>query len=205
MTALKLSILALFMVASAAAYVTSSDCDFSDIDLDGAVERILATLPKNVTVKEDEFQPVFQGLEVGGVVAAGMNQIKRYGALKPFCVDKQRFLEVDFIDNADVAFYFPWRTCSGNEGKVMMHAEFSRFTVIFRVEGGGFAGNSVLRYEGPTVPVNTHNVHVIIEGAGSVGRIFSGVLSRVLSSFANEFWNDEFFGLFRAFVQKALE
>ncbi|KAL1418031.1 hypothetical protein MTO96_026310 [Rhipicephalus appendiculatus] len=205
MAAVKLAILLLFMVASATSYVTSNECDFSGVDLNGAVEQILATFPRNVTINEDKFQPIFKGLEVGGVIAAGMNQIKRYGALKPFCVDSQRFLEVDFINNADVAFYFPWRTCSGNEGTVMMHAEFSRFTVIFRVEAGGFAENAVLRYEGPTVPVNTHNVHVIIEGAGSAGRVFSGILSKVLSSFANEFWNDEFFGVFRSFVRKALE
>ncbi|KAL1418033.1 hypothetical protein MTO96_026312 [Rhipicephalus appendiculatus] len=152
MGAVKLAILVLFMVASAAAYITNSECDFSGIDLDGAVERILATFPRNVTINEDKFQPIFKGLEVGSVIAAGMNRIKRYGALKPFCVGSQRFLEVDFINNADVAFYFPWRTCSGNEGNVMMQAEFSRFTVIFRVEDGGFAENSVLRYEGPMAP-----------------------------------------------------
>lgn len=205
MAAVKLIIPMLFIAVSAASDATSSECDFSGIDLDAAVEQILATFPRNVTLSEGKFQPLVTGLEVGGVIAAGMNRIKRYGALKPFCVGGQRFLEVDFINNAEVAFYFPWRTCSGNEGNVMMHAEFSRFTVIFRVDRGGFGESLVLRYEGPTVPVNTHNVHLIIEGAGQVGRVFSGILSKILSSFANEFWNDEFFSVFRTFVRKALE
>ncbi|KAL1418032.1 hypothetical protein MTO96_026311 [Rhipicephalus appendiculatus] len=205
MAAAKLVILVLFVAAYAAAYVTSSECDFSGIDLEGAVEKILARLPGNVTLNAGNFQPVVQGLDMGEVIVTGMNEIKRYGALKPFCAGGQRFLEVDFINRDDVAVYFPWRTCSGNEGHVMMRAELSRFTVIFRVEVGGLAENAVLRYEGPTVPVNTHNVHVIIEGAGSVGRIFSAILSWVLPAFTHELWKGEFFSVFKTLLRKALE
>ncbi|KAH6927120.1 hypothetical protein HPB50_027079 [Hyalomma asiaticum] len=195
----------LLLTASAASYSSSSKCDFSVVDLDDVVEGILAALPKNYTLTEEKYVPIVAGLEVGTVTAAGLNKIKRYGAVQAFCVRGQRFLQVDFINDADVAFYVPWRTCSGDKGLVIMYAEFSRLTVLLRVDRGGFAEKYVVRYEGPTVPVHTHGVHFIIEGAGTPGRLLGGMISRVLPSYTHELWNDHFFNFFTTSLRKALE
>ncbi|KAH7941662.1 hypothetical protein HPB49_015864 [Dermacentor silvarum] len=205
MAILKLIAAVLFMATTAASYSSGEECDFSVVDLDTAVEEILANLPTNYTLTKEKFFPVIAGLEAGPLSVSGLDKIRQYGAVQPYCVRGTRFLQVDLVNNADVAFYMPWRTCSGHEGHVTLFAELSRFTVLLRVDRGGFAENFVLRYEGPTVPVNTYSVHLLVKGAGVGGKIASGILSKFFPAFVNELWNDHFFNYFTHFLRITLQ
>lgn len=195
----------LFMATSAASYSSGGECDFSGVDLDSAVEELLAKFPTNSTLTMEKFVPLIAGLEVGALSVSGLNKIMRYGAVQPFCVRGARFLQVDIINNDDLVFQAPWRTCSGHEGRAMIRAEFARFTVLLRVDRGGFHDNFVLRYEGPTVPVNTYNAYLVVEGAGEGGKIASSIVSKLFPAFTNEMWNFHFLTYFTRLLRSALE
>ncbi|XP_075553945.1 uncharacterized protein LOC142586960 [Dermacentor variabilis] len=205
MATLKLIAAVVFMASSAASYSSGGECDFSAVDVDAAVDQILAKFPANYTLTENKFVPVIAGLELGPLSVSGLNKITRYGAVQTYCVRGTRFLQVDFIHNSPVYFYAPWRMCSSQEGRVKIGAEFSRFTVLLRVEGGRFAENFVLHDEGPNVPVSTYNVLVIVEGAGEGVRTASAILSKLFPAYMTEFWNEQFFNHFTHFLHTALE
>lgn len=202
MEQLKNILAVLFLAASVAAIppdnflsasLSSTQCDFSGMDLEGAVDKFLAKFPKNVTVFEGQYNTVFPGFEVGHLSATGLNKLRRNGPAFPYCVNGTRFLKTDIVNAGDLVFYSPWRMCAGREGHIKFMADFSIFTVLFRVSTGGPDGGIVLQYEEPALPLKNYNIYMILEDAGETLRIASGVLSKLLPSYLEELWTLHFF------------
>lgn len=210
MAAVKVLTAVLFMALGVAAGPFSTKgakCDQSDLDLDEEVDKLLEAFPKVQYPKGRRgFSPAFAGFEVGDLNVTGLNKIKRYGPVVPYCQKGASMIQVDLVNMGDVEFTVPWRSCSGQEGKVILRAEFSRFTTHLRVDNEGSSGKYLpAGDENPTFPVNTYNVEFHLEGLGDFGRISSGVLSNLFPTLVLDVWNQGFFGTWREALQDAVQ
>ncbi|KAL1443174.1 hypothetical protein MTO96_046079 [Rhipicephalus appendiculatus] len=141
-------------------------CDFSGIDFDSAVDKVLGRLPPYHAPDDRGFRRAFNGLEVGTLNVTGLDKIRRYGPIQPYCVNGTRLISVDVLDRGYAKLTLPWRACSGQEGTLNVRAELLRFTLVFRVEAAGFNQDAILAYEGPIVPVIIVEPQLYIDGAG---------------------------------------
>ncbi|KAL1418019.1 hypothetical protein MTO96_026300 [Rhipicephalus appendiculatus] len=165
--ALGRSLAALILMASyGVAIAYNSGCDFSGIDLDGAVDKVLGLLPQYHAPDDRGFRKAFNGLETGTLNVTGLDKIRRFGPIQPYCVNGTRLISVDVLDKGGAKLTLPWRACSGQEGTLNLRTKLSRFTLVLRVEAAGFNQDAALAYEGPIVPVIVLEPHVYIDGAG---------------------------------------
>ncbi|KAH7941661.1 hypothetical protein HPB49_015863 [Dermacentor silvarum] len=134
-------------------------CDFSGIDMDYFVPRILALLPSNHSITTSDFTLALPGIEIGLQRLSGFNKILPYGPLVPYCVDGRHMMQVDLINNGDVYFSSRWKSCSGHEGEIRLRNSFSRFTVQFHVLTHPTARAFSLDFEDAVVP-SQENVDV---------------------------------------------
>nr|XP_054928068.1 uncharacterized protein LOC129380170 [Dermacentor andersoni] len=200
---------ALAAVVLMAAYVggiayDAAGCDFSGIDLEGALDQILGKLPRYHAPDQGGFRRAFAGLETGTLNVTGLDKIRRYGPLHSYCVNGTRLMSVDVINDGDATLSLPWRACFGREGTLNLRTTLSRFTLVFRVTTGGSYNNEVLVDEGPIVPVFSLDPHIYINGAGPEVRIASMTLSKLLPAITEGMWNDYFFIYFRGALRQAV-
>ncbi|XP_037575919.1 uncharacterized protein LOC119458164 isoform X2 [Dermacentor silvarum] len=197
----------ILMASYAVAIPYYKNCDFSGIDLDGALDKVLGNLPRYHAPDRRGFRRAFAGLETGSLNVTGLDKIRRFGAIHPYCDNGTLLMSVDVIDEGDVVLSLPWRACSGHEGTLNVRTGLSRFTLVFRVvteESSNNVDNTVLTYEGPLIPVITVDPHIYINGAGREIRTASMILSKLLPAFTEGVWNDYFFIYFRGALREAL-
>nr|XP_050037347.1 uncharacterized protein LOC129380072 [Dermacentor andersoni] len=202
---------ALAAVFLMAAYVggipyDTAGCDVSGIDLEGAVDKILGKLPRYYAPYPGGSQIPFAGLDTGALNVTGLDQTRRFGPLRPYCVNGFRLMIADFVNEGDAVLSMPWKACFG-EGTLNLRAEFTRFTLVFRVITGGPFNNKVgVVYEGPIIPVIYSGPHIYIDGAGQEIRDASIIVSRLLPGITGRMWDDYFFRHFHgALLQAARE
>ncbi|KAH6919796.1 hypothetical protein HPB50_029217 [Hyalomma asiaticum] len=109
------------------------DCDFTGIDVEGAITELIAKFPESDLIGPEKYYPVFAGLEISGFNASGFHKLRKFGPAIPYCSNGTRMVQVDFIDIGDVVISTPWRHCSGHQGTLRVSSELSRFTVQLRV------------------------------------------------------------------------
>ncbi|XP_077521707.1 uncharacterized protein LOC144132868 [Amblyomma americanum] len=190
-----------------AAELETEECDFSGIDLDKEVDKIVSMLPKTYHAGgPEDFTPIFTGLDVAGVQATGIDKIKRYGPVVPYCFKGTAMAHMDFINDGDVQLTAPWRLCSGQKGKVSLRAEYSRFTVHLRLRSRN-AGEKYLAMtsEYPIMPVETYGAAIIVEGVSDGVKIASSILSSLFPSIPLKLWIENFFPNFREALRYAVE
>uniref|UniRef100_A0A224YA35 Metastriate one of each protein family n=1 Tax=Rhipicephalus zambeziensis TaxID=60191 RepID=A0A224YA35_9ACAR len=198
------SLAALLLVASYGATIAhNAGCDFSGIDLEGAVDKVLDHLHHYRYPDQRGFQFAYSGLETGDVNVIGFDQIRRFGPIHPYCVNGSRLISVDFVAPDDVILSLPWKACSGQEGTVNLRAGFSRFTVVFGVQAGGLNQDATLTFEGFS-PVITSEPRVYIDGAGPELRQATIILSKMLPSLSQYYWNIYFFTLIKGAIYQAI-
>lgn len=184
---------------------TDNSCDFMHLDLEGAVDKLLAKLPEYHLVGPQSFGPVFPGLEIGGMNISGLNKVKRYGPLLPYCMNGTRMLQLDLINSFGTALSSPWRYCSGSEGNITLLTELTRLTTQFRVSVSESSSDVVLSYEGPTIPVTTEGLVVVLEGAGDIARKVTATLSLAFRGFLQHMSAFMFYRQFGVILQNAIE
>uniref|UniRef100_A0A023FS52 Putative secreted protein n=1 Tax=Amblyomma cajennense TaxID=34607 RepID=A0A023FS52_AMBCJ len=195
------------LAVAASPYSTKGGkCDMPDIDLEKEVDSLLEKMPKSFLPGSHRgFSPIFAGLEFGDVNATGMNKIKRSGPVIPYCTKGSSMVQVELINLRAVEFTAPWRTCSGQEGELLLSAEFSRFTVHMPVDSERSNGKYLAMGEKfSAVPVMIYNVDFVVKGLGDFGRISSGVLSKLFPTFFTELWMQGFSSSFRLALRNAL-
>ncbi|XP_077521695.1 uncharacterized protein LOC144132861 isoform X5 [Amblyomma americanum] len=182
---------------------TTQGCDYAGIDLDEAVEKVLAKFPKYFHAGPQDFIPIFPGFELAGLNVTGMDQIERYGPLIPYCLKGKRMMQVDLISLHGVRFNVPWRWCSGKLGSLSVRSELFRFTAQFRIDSEGVPGGDVKLFkEGPTVPVYAHNVPLFVSGSGPIDAVVTEVLTKFIPS---HLWGDMVLPYFMLALQRTLE
>ncbi|XP_049276350.1 uncharacterized protein LOC119373272 isoform X3 [Rhipicephalus sanguineus] len=189
----KLLAVVAFLASSSAAMVYSRDaqCDFTDVNIDDEVfSRLIARLPESVESGPQGYRTLFPGLEVGGQTFEGLNKLRQFGPAIPYCTSGTRMVQVDFFSDGDVQSWSPWKTCSGDEGRVTLRAMFTRFTFQFRIVESTAAG--VKLELDRLLPVGMQGVHIDVDGAGREVRGAFEVLSYLIPSFAEEVWTKEF-------------
>uniref|UniRef100_A0A023FR14 Putative secreted protein n=1 Tax=Amblyomma cajennense TaxID=34607 RepID=A0A023FR14_AMBCJ len=192
-------------MASAFLSTTDSSCDFTHIDLDGAVDKLLAKFPEYHFFGPQSFAPLFAGLEIGGRHVRGLNGMRRYGPLLPYCVNGTRMLQLDLITSSDTELSTPWRHCSGSEGSIKLRQLFTRLTTQFRVNLDESRRNVVLSHEGPTLPVTTEGLVLVLEGAGDIAKQAIGGLSLAFGGALQLQWASNFYPNFAEVVKNALD
>ncbi|XP_065281880.1 uncharacterized protein [Dermacentor albipictus] len=199
-------VVAAYLATSCAAtrYGAETTCDFSDLNLDNHVARVLARLPEIQVSGPQQLQPYFPGLEVAGFTMKGLNKLRLYGPLFPYCVNGSRMLQVDFVNDGVIVLSLPWKACSGHEGRFSVRAMFSRFTAQFRILMPSEEGVK-LELMGRIVPVTTVGLRAVVDGAGTEVRSAFEILSAVFPSPVNELWYWEFSLDFDRAMRKALE
>ncbi|KAH9379385.1 hypothetical protein HPB48_017011 [Haemaphysalis longicornis] len=179
-----------------------NSCDFSDLNVEHAVNQIFARLPKQREISDPVF-PGYVGIfEAGPLHAAGLDTLQRYGPLQRYCVNGTRVIQFDIFNDGGVRLVAPWRSCSGAEGTITVVAGYSRFTVQLMVEGSG--SDAMLQYMGPNLHVATEDLSVRFEGAGDQMMAIVKVIFRFLDPLVRESWKDIFFRQFYSSLQEIL-
>uniref|UniRef100_G3MRR3 Secreted protein n=1 Tax=Amblyomma maculatum TaxID=34609 RepID=G3MRR3_AMBMU len=189
---------------SAAAVPSDGGCDFTGLDLDRAVDKLLSKLPEYHIPYVHEYHRAFAGVETGPLNLTGLNKVHRYGPLLPYCINDTRMLQLDLVSERDTFLSLPWRACTGHEGALLIKADVSRFTILLRVENQGLGDNVKLAYEGPILPLSTENTKFEITGFGRRLIEKTNVLSTLFPAITQHAWNDYFFIYFRGALRKAL-
>ncbi|KAH7985528.1 hypothetical protein MRX96_013447 [Rhipicephalus microplus] len=199
------SFTALFLVMSyGATFAYNRGCDFSQLDLDGAVDKVIGLLPRYRMPDEKGFRTAFKGFETGTLNITGLETIQRYGPIQSYCVNGTRLISVDLIEQGDAMLTLPWRACSGQEGTINLRTKLSRFTLILRVEAARPSQEVRLAYEGPIIPVFILDPKIYIEGAGTGVRVATMSISKIFPALSQRMWFDYFLIYFRGVVRHAL-
>uniref|UniRef100_G3MKR3 Secreted protein n=1 Tax=Amblyomma maculatum TaxID=34609 RepID=G3MKR3_AMBMU len=182
-------------------------CSLPDIDLDDEIDQLLEKLPKDfIPIVWRGFQYFLPGLEIGNLNVTGMNKIKRYGPVVPYCMKAESMVQVDLVNMGEVALTVPWRICSGQEGTATLHAEYSRFTAHLVFDKEGSSGKYLAWTDRfPTLPVMTHNIEFVVKGLGKGGEIASFVMSKLITTGFQDLWKKGFFVNFRKAMLRALQ
>ncbi|KAL1418059.1 hypothetical protein MTO96_026336 [Rhipicephalus appendiculatus] len=151
----------LVVSVSGFAYNTDStnsiDCDFTGMDLDAAISRMLAKIPAYEEKVGDTYRHTLAGIAFVGINMTGMNKLIRYGPAIRYCVNGTRMVQIDLVNDGDVKISVPWKSCEGSTGTIYLTADFSRFTTQLRVKENGF-GEVSFSNEGPVYPVSTEEI-----------------------------------------------
>ncbi|XP_049276349.1 uncharacterized protein LOC119373272 isoform X2 [Rhipicephalus sanguineus] len=173
-------------------YSRDAPCEFADVTIDDeAFSRLIARLPEGMESGPQGYRPLFPGIEVGGLTVDGLTKLRQFGPAIPFCANGTRMVQVDFFSDGDTHFWSPWKSCSGDEGRVTARAGLTRFTLQFRVIESSASGLK-LEFD-RALPVITQSVRIEVEGAGRVVRGVFEVLSALLPSIMEEHWMGLFF------------
>ncbi|XP_049526769.1 uncharacterized protein LOC125946795 [Dermacentor silvarum] len=179
-----------------------STCNFTGIDVDGAIARLITKFPDHEFIGPEKFYPVFAGFEIRGINASGFHKLQQYGPAIPYCMNGSRMVQVDFIKTGDVVLTTPWRHCSGQEGTITLRSEVSRFTTQFHIAQSEREEDIKLFCRGPTIPLTTENIQINVDGAGPNANTVAGILAMVFPGITKELWNQQFFyPLSRAFIK----
>ncbi|KAH7941660.1 hypothetical protein HPB49_015862 [Dermacentor silvarum] len=192
-------------LSSAVARIFSgSACDFTGMDVDGTIARLIAKFPDHEFIGRENFYPVFAGFEIRGFNASGFHKLQQYGPAIPYCVNGRALVQVDFINTGDVVLTMPWRHCSGQEGAFSLRSELSRFTTQFHIGQSDIDKDIKLFYQGPTIPVAIQNIQINVDGAGTSANGVAGILGTVFPAITKELWNDQFFYTLSRALHQAL-
>ncbi|KAH6927127.1 hypothetical protein HPB50_027086 [Hyalomma asiaticum] len=169
----------------------NAPCDFTDVMIDNKViSELIAKLPEYLETGVQEYRPLIPGLEVGGLVLHDLNRMRQLGAAIPHCVNGSRMVQVDFYSHADTRLSAPWKTCSGDEGRITIRPMFARFTLQFRVVESNASGVK-LEFDSD-LPVTALSVRVRVDGAGSMVRGVFEILSGLLPTAMEDIWFMQF-------------
>lgn len=206
MTPIKLLVAVTCLAVSVAgfAYKTGSmDCDFTGIDVDTAISRMLAKIPKYEDRMSESYETTVAGIHFLGVNMTGMNRLSRYGPAIPYCINGTRMVQVDFVNDGDVVVSVPWKACDGSKGTISLTADLARFTTQLRVTTSGLDDVS-FSHEGPVIPVTSENIMLKLTGVGSGPRMVTEFLSMVFPAVVRSIWNDLFFYYVNISMRKAV-
>ncbi|KAH6927126.1 hypothetical protein HPB50_027085 [Hyalomma asiaticum] len=182
-----------FLASSCAAmfYRPDSPCDFTDVSIDNEVfSKLIAKLPEGMEVGPQGSHSFLPGMEVGSPKLHGLNKLRQFGPAIPYCVNGTRMVQVEVFTGGETYLSSPWKTCSDDEGIVMLRAMFTRFTLLFRVVESTPEGVK-LELDG-AYPTVSQGVRVVVEGAGEPLRVAIEVLTALVPSFMEELWTIEF-------------
>ncbi|KAL1418042.1 hypothetical protein MTO96_026321 [Rhipicephalus appendiculatus] len=173
-------------------YRTDTPCDFTDVTIDDEVfSRTIARLPEGVESGPQGYRTLFPGFEVGRQTFEGLSKLQKFGPTIPYCTNGTRMVQVDVFSEGDTHLWSPWKSCSGDQGRVTVRAGLTRFTLQFRVVESSASGVKLEFHS--ALPVTTQSVRIEVEGAGRAVRGVFEVLSSLLPSFVEELWIQEFF------------
>lgn len=177
-------------------------CDFLDLNVEQAVNQMLARLPKQREMTNPEYPDYGGFFETGRMQATGFDTLKRYGPLQRFCANGTRMVQFDLFNDGGARLVVPWKSCSGKEGTITLVAGYSRFTVQLKIERQGT--DDVLQFMGPNLLVAMEDLMVVFEGAGPQIRTAVGIISKFLDSLLREVWMAQFLRLFNGSLQGIL-
>lgn len=198
MTLLNVGLCALVMLVgvNGQPFHSGPSCDFRGIDVDTAVSRFLAKMPKDAKIGRKPFHTIFPGFEVGGLQIQGLQLLRQFGPAIPYCVNGSRQLQVDLINKGRIFLSVPWRTCSGNEGSIMLSAGVSRFTVQLGLVRSNSARGEVNPHLVDYAPAATEELFVGVLGAGPAAEPVTVALSKIFDGVLREAWNNVFYQAF---------
>ncbi|KAL1418045.1 hypothetical protein MTO96_026323 [Rhipicephalus appendiculatus] len=165
--------------------------DFTDVTIDDDVfPRLIARLPEGIESGPQSYQSYLPGLQVGGLTAHGLSKLRQFGPAILYSTNEARMVQVDLLSEGDVQFWLPWKTCSGDQGRITVRAAFARFTFQFVIVESTDAGVELELHR--FLPVTTQDVRIEVEGVGRAVRHTFEILSALLPSATKSFWNKEF-------------
>nr|XP_050038092.2 uncharacterized protein LOC126534935 [Dermacentor andersoni] len=202
------SVISLVVVFSMGIIVASAtnktDCVFTDLDLDDALTSLISEL----SIHEDQMKRIGSYLDILDVQCcstSGLQRLRQYGPLLPYCVNGTRKFQVDLVPDGPIEMKMNWRWYNGFEGTLTLGAQLSRLTLQFVVSEQPL-GKIALRLENPLVPVATEMTYAEVEGVGETARAVTAIWSKLLPSLTQRVWNEYFLAnLRKAICQVQLE
>ncbi|XP_075553958.1 uncharacterized protein LOC142586972 [Dermacentor variabilis] len=201
-----LGVIAFFSSSCAAMlYRTDDPCNFSGVRLDDEMfSKLLANLPEDLEYGPEGFHSLLPGIDVSRrITMRGLKKLRPFGAPIPYCAKGKRMVQVDFYNIEPIEFSTPFKTCSGQQGELLLRSMFVRFTAQFTIaESTGEGVN--LKFK-RALPVTTQTIRVVVKGLGPGVHHTVEALSALLPSVLQEAWDNQFpFNIGRSF-SKALE
>uniref|UniRef100_A0A224YNH7 Metastriate one of each protein family n=1 Tax=Rhipicephalus zambeziensis TaxID=60191 RepID=A0A224YNH7_9ACAR len=187
-----LGVLALLSSAHAAMLSrTDAPCDFTDVYVDDKVfSNLVAKLPESIEYGPQRYRSLLPGLEVGGQTFEGLRKLRLLGSPIAYCSNGTRMVQADFLSDFQTQFWAPWKTCSGDEGRVSMLCSLTRFTFLFRVLPATAEGVK-LEFD-RAIPVSALGIRLSVEGTASGVSAALEVLSALLPAFMQEIWSGQY-------------
>lgn len=166
-------------------------CDFSGLDLEEMVNSVVRQVPAEFPGPQRPTQEVIPGLFVGTVVNTGLDKLRPYGPILPYCRNGSRLVQVDLATTANqLKASMPWKTCGGQKGTVETTTGV-RMTVTFEVvrrsDKEGSTHETLVHHSGPT-PVSMESVYVTLRGAGDILGTAVTVVGKLFPQLPKEFW-----------------
>ncbi|XP_075553948.1 uncharacterized protein LOC142586962 [Dermacentor variabilis] len=193
------SFVVVFSVVIIAATATNeTDCVFTDLDLDGALRTVITQLSKQEEYESMKNIGSYSDiLEVECCSLRGLQRLRQYGPLLPYCVNGTRKFQVDLVHDGPIEMIMNWWWHGESGGTLTLGTLLSRFTLQFAVFEQPPGKTIALRLENPPVPVATEVTYVSVEGAGEAIRAVVAFWNKLLPSVTQRVWNKYFFGQLR--------
>ncbi|XP_075553947.1 uncharacterized protein LOC142586961 [Dermacentor variabilis] len=184
------------IIVASATYKT--DCVFTGLDLDGALASVISQL----SIHEEQMKRIGSYrdiLDVECCSISGLQRLRQYGPLLPYCVNGTRKFQVDLVHDGPIEMIMNWRWYNGMKGTLALGAQLSRLTLQFVVSEKPL-GKIALRLENPLVPVATEMTYAAVQGVGETARAVTAIWSELLPSLTQRVWNEYFLANLRKAV-----
>ncbi|XP_077521575.1 uncharacterized protein LOC144132794 isoform X2 [Amblyomma americanum] len=187
---LLLGISAVFAAPESNASKVADSCDFSDMDLDNMVDAVVKKLPSEYLNPNLKVDKVIPGLTVGRMAYTGLDKLKTYGPVLPYCRDGLRLVQVDLASrDEELAAAMPWEYCGGKKGELGSRAS-GRVTVTFKVDDSSGNKEAKLVHHSEPKLVSIEKMSMYLYGAGDlIGGVFAAC-RLVLPEVPRSFWQD---------------
>lgn len=174
------------------ATASGDPCDFSGIDMEDMVKKILRRLPSHHTKSNGHVEEVVSGFFVGPTEYKNMDDLEMFSPVVGFCRDGFKLMQVDVLNTkAPLLVLIPWRTCGGKNGTIEVFTQ-ARVTLTFRVVDPTVITNET-RNESPMIHPDVPQLvymsvgRLRLRGAGEVlgavamhlGKLFPGIIKEL--------------------------
>lgn len=175
------------------------DCDFTDLDLDDALTTVITELSQ-YRGNRDTIESYLRLVKINCCNVSGVESLRQYGPLLPYCVNGTRKLQVDLVNDRLLEVAMKWLTYTGTQGTLVVGARLARLTVQLQVVQEPSGSRFVLKLEEPIVLVESENTYADVYDAGEIAGAATALWSRLLPSVTQNVWKYYFLDHLRSAI-----
>lgn len=175
-------------------------CDFAYLDLDDAVTTVIAEVSQ-YRGNRDTIESYLRLVKINCCNVSGVESLRQYGPLQPYCVNGTRKLQVDLVNDRLLEVAMKWQTYTGIKGTLVLGARLARFTMQFQLVQDPPGSRIALELEEPIVVVASESTYADVYDAGETVGAVTALWSRLLPSVTQNVWKYYFLDHLRSAIR----